>query len=634
MTYTLKNFFREIFIDPWGRLKYGFLPVRRIVDECGDDSLGSNDEFDQNCNTTEADASNELVKVDTDIIVQKEKNITNSENISEDARDVTNDQEALTFGNVEYRDEANKPWWKFFDEEEYRIPRKGARKNHWYSWFNGSPSMQEKKLILKLDVLLAFYSCVAYWVKYLDTVNVNNAYVSGMKEDLGMKGNDLVDLQNMWNIGNIIFQLPFIFVLNKIPLNYLLPCLDIGWSLLTVGQGYVKTYGGMKALRFFVGAFEAPSYLAYQYLFGCFYKHDEMVRRSAFYYFGQYIGSLSSGGIQAGVYGTLSGKNGLSGWRWNFVIDAIVSAVVGVIGFYSLPGDPRNCYSIFLTDDEIRLARKRLQEERTQENDFHHKIFDLTALKGILLDWKIWVLSVWAVFCWDDSNAGSGSYILWLDSLKNSEGEKRYSVEKVNQLSMITPGLGLVYLALAALVADKLHSRWLAICVTQIFNIIGNVILSVWYVAEGAKWFAFMLQYMGYAMAPVLYGWVNDICRRDSEARAVIIVTLNIAGTVFNTWSSVVFFPTVEAPRYLKGYAFTAANAFALVIWTFVVLWLAKRDDRKHSAESGIILYNSKKRGLPEEKPDTNSVTSMKVSGSITIEPGKSEELDAGLSEQ
>lgn len=119
-----------------------------------------------------------------------------------------------------------------------------------------------------------------------------------------------------------------------------------------------------------------------------------MVRRSAFYYFGQYIGSLSYGGIQAGVYGTLSGKNGLSGWRWNFVIDAIVSAVMGVIGFYSLPGNPRNCYSIFLTDDEIRLARKRLQEERTQENDFHHKIFDLTALKGILLDWKIWVLSV------------------------------------------------------------------------------------------------------------------------------------------------------------------------------------------------------------------------------------------------
>lgn len=270
MTYTLKKFFREIFIDPWGRLKYGILPVKRIFDECGSDSLGINDEFDQNCNTTEADASNELVKVDTDVIVQKEKNITDSENISEDARDVTNDQEALTFGNVEYRDEANRPWWKFFDEEEYRIPWKGARKNHWYSWFNGSPSMQEKKLILKLDILLAFYSCVTYWVKYLDTVNVNNAYVSGMKEDLGTKGNDLVDLQNMWNIGNIIFQLPFIFVLNKVPLNYLLPCLDIGWSLLTVGQGYVKTYGGMKALHFFVGAFEAPSYLAYQYLFACF----------------------------------------------------------------------------------------------------------------------------------------------------------------------------------------------------------------------------------------------------------------------------------------------------------------------------------------------------------------------------
>ena len=87
-----------------------------------------------------------------------------------------------------------------------------------------------------------------------------------------------------------------------------------------------------------------------------------MVRRSAFYYFGQYIGTLSSGGIQSAVYSSMNGRNGLAGWRWNFIIDAIISVIVGIIGFYALPGDPYNCYSIFLTDDEIRLARKRLKK--------------------------------------------------------------------------------------------------------------------------------------------------------------------------------------------------------------------------------------------------------------------------------
>ncbi|QLL33667.1 hypothetical protein HG536_0E05780 [Torulaspora globosa] len=552
---TSRALVKELFVDPWRRLKYGILPVRRIVDE----------ELPSYENSIE----NDLTKVAEKIV---ECDVAEREEVELE---------------IEYRDEAQRPWWKFFDEGEYRRNKAVASRNPWYSWFNGSTSQEERKLILKLDILLAFYSCMAYWVKYLDTVNLNNAYVSGMKEELGMKGNDLVQTQNMFSIGNIVFQLPFLFFLNKVPLNYLLPALDLAWSLLTVGEAYVKTLGGIKTLRFFIGAFEAPTYLAYQYLFGCFYKHDEMIRRSAFYYFGQYIGTLSSGGIQSAVYTSLGGRNGLAGWRWNFIIDAIISAIVGVIGFYALPGDPDNCYSIFLTDDEIRLARKRMRENKTDKNDFQKKVFSLDVWKRLIFDWKVWVLSVWNIFCWCNSNAGTGCYILWLKSLK------RYSIPKVNQLSMISPGLGLVYLAVTAIIADKFHSRLSAILITQVFNITGNVILAVWHVPEGAKWFAFMLQYMGWAMAPVLYGWMNDICRRDTDTRAVILVIMNIAGSVFSVWTSVVFYPTTMAPRYLRGYSFTAASALALSIWTFLVLWFFKKEERKHAKDNGIVLYNS-----------------------------------------
>lgn len=157
-----------------------------------------------------------------------------------------------------------------------------------------------------------------------------------MKEELGFEGNDLVNTQAMYTIGNIVFQIPYFFCLHSIPLNYVLPFLDICWPLLTIGTTYVNSISHLKAIRFFIDAFEAPSYLAYQYLFGSFYKHDEMVRRSAFYYLGQYIGALSAGGIQSAVYESLGGRNGLSGWRWNFIIDAIVSIVVGIIGFFIL----------------------------------------------------------------------------------------------------------------------------------------------------------------------------------------------------------------------------------------------------------------------------------------------------------
>ncbi|CDO93837.1 unnamed protein product [Kluyveromyces dobzhanskii CBS 2104] len=576
MTTENVSLFKELVIDPYKRLKWGFIPVRRIVEDDVEDVpvVSQTAESDKGVSVS---TGSELVEV-------------GDKSTPSDTYELTSEDEI----EYEYRDEANRKWWKFFDEQEYRINKKQNENWKWYHWFAPDMSTQEKKLVLKLDVLLAFYSMVAYWVKYLDTVNLNNAYVSGMKEEVGFVGNDLVNTQVMFTVGNIIFQIPFIFILNKVPLNYVLPALDICWSLLTLGAAYVDTVPHLKAIRFFIGAFEAPAYLAYQYLFGCFYKHDEMVRRSAFYYFGQYAGILSSGGIMAAVHTSMDGLGGKSGWRWNFIIDAVISIAVGLLGFYMLPGDPYNCYSIFLTDDEIRLARKRLRENNTEKSDFHSKFFDKEVWKRIIFDWKIYILTLWNIFCWNNNNGSSGAFLLWLSSLKNSDDTARLSIEKKNQWSMITPGLGMVYLFLTSLVADKGHTRWGAIIITQVFNFVGNVILAVWSVPEGAKWFAFMLQYFGWAMAPVLYSWQNDICRRDAQVRAVILVVMNMLAQTSTAWISVLVWKTVEAPRYLKGFTWTAVAAFCLSSWTFVVLYFYKRDERRNAKSNGIILYNSK----------------------------------------
>ena len=570
---------RELVVDPFRRLKWGFIPVRRVVEDDVEE-----DEVDAKVETNSSvTSSSDLAK-------------NGSSKTEEDAHSETYEVSTLEGGlEYEYRDEADRKWYKFFDEQEYRINKQQNEQWKWYHWFAPDMSTKEKKLLLKLDVLLAFYSCIAYWVKNLDTSNLNNAYVSGMKEELHFKGNDFVNTQVMYTVGNIIFQLPFIFILNKIPLNYVLPTLDLCWSLLTVGAGYAHSVKQLKAIRFFIGVFEAPSYLAYQYLFGCFYKHDEMVRRSAFYYFGQYAGILSSGGIMSAVHTALDGVGGKSGWRWNFIIDGVISVAVGILGFYMLPGDPYNCYSIFLTDDEIRLARKRLRENKTEKSDFHTKFFDKEVWKRILFDWKIYVLTLWNVFCWNNNNGSSGAFLLWLNSLtKNGGTEKRFSIAKKNQWSMITPGLGMVYLFLTSLLADKGHTRWGAIIATQVFNFTGNVILAVWDVPDGAKWFAFMLQYFGWAMAPVLYSWQNDICRRDAQARAVVLVIMNMLAQTSTAWISVLVWKTTEAPRYLKGFTWTAVSSFCLSVWTFVVLYYYKRDERRNAKDNGIILYNSK----------------------------------------
>ncbi|KAI4597114.1 hypothetical protein KJ359_004625 [Pestalotiopsis sp. 9143b] len=52
-------------------------------------------------------------------------------------------------------------------------------------------SPEERALVRRLDIFLMTFGCVSQVIKYLDQSNISNAYVSGMKEDLGLKGNEL-----------------------------------------------------------------------------------------------------------------------------------------------------------------------------------------------------------------------------------------------------------------------------------------------------------------------------------------------------------------------------------------------------------------------------------------------------------
>lgn len=46
---------------------------------------------------------------------------------------------------------------------------------HWYS--KDTPSL-EKKLVLKLDLIILVFGCLSFFTKYLDQQSITNAYVS------------------------------------------------------------------------------------------------------------------------------------------------------------------------------------------------------------------------------------------------------------------------------------------------------------------------------------------------------------------------------------------------------------------------------------------------------------------------
>jgi len=70
-------------------------------------------------------------------------------------------------------------------------------------------------------------------MKNLDSTNIANAYVSGMKEDLNMDANQLNLIDVAWTIGYVIGQLPSQVILTKVRPSIWIPsCEIVVWPLI------------------------------------------------------------------------------------------------------------------------------------------------------------------------------------------------------------------------------------------------------------------------------------------------------------------------------------------------------------------------------------------------------------------
>jgi hypothetical protein len=52
------------------------------------------------------------------------------------------------------------------------------QRRKWYhlQWFTDQDTKEERKLILKLDLLIVPYAFLAYWTKYIDQANISKKH--------------------------------------------------------------------------------------------------------------------------------------------------------------------------------------------------------------------------------------------------------------------------------------------------------------------------------------------------------------------------------------------------------------------------------------------------------------------------
>lgn len=72
------------------------------------------------------------------------------------------------------------------------------------TYLRSDKTPEERKLIRKVDFAILTFCCSMYFFNYLDRSNLTQAYVSGMKEDLNFKGNQLTQITTIFTCGYIV----------------------------------------------------------------------------------------------------------------------------------------------------------------------------------------------------------------------------------------------------------------------------------------------------------------------------------------------------------------------------------------------------------------------------------------------
>ena len=121
-------------------------------------------------------------------------------------------------------------------------------------------SRGEKDLVRRLDMFLLIFGCLSQVIKHLDQTNISNAYVSGMKEDLELYGNELNYFTTYFNIAYCLMLIPSQIIMTYVRPSYWLSGLEIGWGVLTGLMATVRSARQVYVLRVFLGLCESSAW--------------------------------------------------------------------------------------------------------------------------------------------------------------------------------------------------------------------------------------------------------------------------------------------------------------------------------------------------------------------------------------
>lgn len=182
-----------------------------------------------------------------------------------------------------------------------------------------------------------------------------------MPKELGLTGQQPNVALAIFFVPYIIFEIPSNILMKKFKPHVWLALCILGFGVTMLGQGFVKSYGGLLATRFFLGFFEAGVFPGSFYLISFWYKREEAQKRFTIYFCSVIVASAFGGLLATGI-AKMDHTHGLSNWRWIFILEGILTILIGVVAYFFVSDFPSDAKWLSETERRFVLTRTRTHD--------------------------------------------------------------------------------------------------------------------------------------------------------------------------------------------------------------------------------------------------------------------------------
>ncbi|KAK9771711.1 putative Major facilitator superfamily domain-containing protein [Seiridium cardinale] len=438
----------------------------------------------------------------------------------------------------------------------------------------------DAKLCSKLDFHILTPIFFLNFLSLMGRTNIGSALIQQLPQDLKLDATKLFLVIVMPLIMLIIFDIPSNLIMRwlekRFGLAYMryLSLITVLLGVVTLGQAFVQSYGAMLATRFLVGFFDTGLIPGCVYILGLYYPSVRLQWRMSMLMVANIVSNIISGILAYGI-AQIHSSNGYHGWRWIFMVEGLITVVVGAICMWSNVSSPEK--STFLSQEEKEIIAETVESRK--------------STIGLAAEWKIFLSSplnyAWAAM-FVFTCATTYSISLFAPSIIQAFHPDWNTPEIQGQVIPIFVVSSAAAL-LAGYGADRLNHRLGFALTGYAFTIIGYAILrKASEVSSSIQLLALYFASLGtYTAMPMVWALstVNQPSRFQQALGAGFVISIGNSGGFVSSWS----FRSSEAPHYAAGMTnclVLTCVAAGLAILALVYIKVANR--RTSAPEEGV----------------------------------------------